>query len=77
MVHAGTAMVMVVMMGYSGPLGNNRGRYCQPGRMIIPVPLADALDRDHNEHAENEDKYQASQYSNDAKSGLKPGKTKI
>ena len=51
-VHAVSAMI-VVMVGYIGPLRHYRGRYGQPGGVIVLVPLTDAFDRNHKKHTEN------------------------
>ena len=72
-VYSGTAVM--VMMGHIGPLGDDGCRHGQSGRMIVLVPLADALHCDHNEQSEYHDKHQRHKNAHDVKAGTKIRKT--
>jgi hypothetical protein len=55
------AAVIVVMVGYIGPLRHYRGRYGQPGGVIVLVPLTDTFDSCGNENADDQKKHQEKQ----------------
>jgi len=58
MVHAGATVIVVMMVGHIGPLGDDDCRHSQSGRMIVLVPLADPFHGNHNKHTDYQNEYQ-------------------
>ena len=77
MVHSGTGMIVMVMMGHIGPLGDDGCRHGQSGGMVVLVPLADTLHDCKDEDPQNQHKDDGEHDSENREAGSKSGKSKI